>query len=152
MRVKLKALKVELRQRMHAPIPEQGRWLAQVVRGYFAYHAVPTNIRSLAAIRSHVTVLFRRSLHRCGVVARRTGRLGSGSRGWWRRTFLPPRILHPWPEARFAVRHLCGGRPVTGVPTAIGHRRSNHFPGRRKTVAVVFPPPISGATRLYTPT
>jgi RNA-directed DNA polymerase len=27
---------------MHQPIPEQGRWLAQVVRGYFAYHAVPT--------------------------------------------------------------------------------------------------------------
>jgi hypothetical protein len=26
---------------MHAPVPEQGRWLAQVVRGYFAYHAVP---------------------------------------------------------------------------------------------------------------
>lgn len=43
MRAKLKALKGELRRRMHAPIPEQGRWLAQVVRGYFAYHAVPTN-------------------------------------------------------------------------------------------------------------
>jgi RNA-directed DNA polymerase len=41
MRVKLKALKAELRRRMHVPIPEQGRWLAQVVRGYFAYHAVP---------------------------------------------------------------------------------------------------------------
>ena len=41
MRVKLKALKGELRRRMHAPIPEQGRWLAHVVRGYFAYHAVP---------------------------------------------------------------------------------------------------------------
>jgi hypothetical protein len=33
MRSKLKALKAELRRRMHAPIPEQGRWLAQVVRG-----------------------------------------------------------------------------------------------------------------------
>ena len=32
-------------------IPEQGRWLAQVVRGYFAYHAVPTNARRLAAFR-----------------------------------------------------------------------------------------------------
>ena len=44
MRAKLKALKVELRRRMHEPIPAQGKWLAQVVRGYFAYHAVPTNI------------------------------------------------------------------------------------------------------------
>jgi RNA-directed DNA polymerase len=54
MRGKLKALKAELRRRMHAPIPEQGRWLAQVVRGYFLYHAVPTNTRSLAAFRYHV--------------------------------------------------------------------------------------------------
>ena len=36
-------IKDELRQRMHQPIPEQGRWLRQVVRGYFNYHAVPTN-------------------------------------------------------------------------------------------------------------
>ncbi len=43
MRAKLKALKAELRRRMHEPIPEQGKWLAQVVRDYFAYHAVPTN-------------------------------------------------------------------------------------------------------------
>src|SRR3984893_15157527 len=64
MRGKLKALKAELHRRMHMPIPEQGRWLGQVVRGYFAYHAVPTNFRSLAAFRNHVTVLWRRSLLR----------------------------------------------------------------------------------------
>ena len=33
---------------MHQPIPEQGRWLAQVIRGYFAYHAVPTNFAALS--------------------------------------------------------------------------------------------------------
>jgi hypothetical protein len=27
---------------MHQPIPQQGRWLQQVVTGYFNYHAVPT--------------------------------------------------------------------------------------------------------------
>jgi RNA-directed DNA polymerase len=43
MRAKLKAIKEELRQRMHEPIPKQGAWLRQVVRGFFAYHAVPTN-------------------------------------------------------------------------------------------------------------
>ena len=43
MRAKLSAVKEELRRRMHQLIPEQGRWLAQVIRGYFAYHAVPTN-------------------------------------------------------------------------------------------------------------
>ena len=36
-------IKEELRRRMHQPIPEQGEWLEQVVRGFFAYHAVPTN-------------------------------------------------------------------------------------------------------------
>ena len=40
---KAQEVKEELRKRMHQPIPEQGRWLTQVVRGYFAYHAVPTN-------------------------------------------------------------------------------------------------------------
>ena len=64
MRAKLKALKAELRRRMHEPIPEQGRWLGQVVRGYFAYHAVPTNAKSLAAFRYYVTDLWRRTLRR----------------------------------------------------------------------------------------
>jgi hypothetical protein len=31
MRAKLKAIKVELRGRMHLPLPAQGRWLRQVV-------------------------------------------------------------------------------------------------------------------------
>ncbi|MHB8428330.1 MAG: hypothetical protein ACYDGU_11330 [Acidiferrobacterales bacterium] len=38
MRAKLKALKAESRRRQHEPVQEQGQWLAQVVRGYFAYH------------------------------------------------------------------------------------------------------------------
>ena len=36
MRVRLRAIKEELRRRMHEPIPEQGRWLGQVLRGYLA--------------------------------------------------------------------------------------------------------------------
>jgi len=49
MRAKLRAIKEELWRRRHEPIPQQGRWLHQVVRGYFAYHAVPTNVASLSA-------------------------------------------------------------------------------------------------------
>jgi len=48
MRVRLRAIKEELRRRMHEPIPEQGRWLGQVLRGYLAYHAVPTNTKILS--------------------------------------------------------------------------------------------------------
>ena len=64
MRVKLREIKEALRKRMHEPIPEQGRWLAQVVRGYFNYHAVPTNSQSVSAFRYHVTNLWRRALQR----------------------------------------------------------------------------------------
>ena len=57
MQVKLQAIKQELRQRMHQSIPRQGRWLKQVVTGYFNYHAVPTNGPTLTAFRFHVTNL-----------------------------------------------------------------------------------------------
>jgi group II intron reverse transcriptase/maturase len=102
MRAKLRALKAELRQRMHEPIPQQGRWLAQVVRGYFAYYAVPTNSQRLAAFRYHVIVLWKRTLRRRSqwdwTTWERIVRLAEG--------YLPaPRILHPWPSIRFAVKH-----------------------------------------------
>ena len=41
----LREIKEALRERKHVPVPEVGKWLAQVVAGYFAYHAVPTNSR-----------------------------------------------------------------------------------------------------------
>ncbi|HZL66602.1 MAG TPA: hypothetical protein VFC29_04645, partial [Candidatus Limnocylindrales bacterium] len=40
---KLKAIKVELRRRMHARPSEVGAWLRKVVNGYYQYHAVPGN-------------------------------------------------------------------------------------------------------------
>ena len=102
MRAKLRAIKAELRRRMHEPIPQQGQWLGQVVRGYFAYHAVPTNVASLSAFRHHVEHLWRRTLQRRSqkdhTTWERLARLAAD--------FLPaPRILHPWPDARFAVTH-----------------------------------------------
>jgi hypothetical protein len=102
MQAKLKAIKDELRQRMHEPIPEQDQWLARVVRGYFAYHAVPTNFASLGAFRYHVTVLWRRTLQR---------RSQRDSTTWDRISslvaeFLPKSsILHLWPDERFLVNH-----------------------------------------------
>ena len=47
----LKEIKAQLRERMHDAIPEQGKWLKAVITGYFAYHAVPTNLRPLRAFR-----------------------------------------------------------------------------------------------------
>ena len=102
MRAKLAEVKKELRKRMHQPIPEQGRWLAQVVRGYFAYHAVPTNGLRISAFRHHVIKYWLRTLRR---------RSQKDHCTWDRITrladaFLPqPRTLHPLPNVRFAVRH-----------------------------------------------
>lgn len=102
MRAKLQEIKVQLCGRMHEAIPEQGRWLKAVVAGFFAYHAVPTNSRALRAFRFHVTELWRRTLRR---------RSQKDGLTWDRMTriaavWLPlPRILHPWPSERFAVKH-----------------------------------------------
>jgi RNA-directed DNA polymerase len=51
MRAKLREIKEALRRCMHRPIPEQGKWLGQVVRGYFNYHAVPTNGQAMVVFR-----------------------------------------------------------------------------------------------------
>jgi hypothetical protein len=51
MQAKLRMVKEEMRRRMHQPIAVQGKWLCHVVRGYFNYHAVPTNSRALVAFR-----------------------------------------------------------------------------------------------------
>ena len=64
MRAKLRMIKEEMRRRMHLPIPIQGKWLGQVVAGYFRYHAVPTNSRALVAFRYHVANIWRRTLAR----------------------------------------------------------------------------------------
>jgi RNA-directed DNA polymerase len=112
MRAKLQEIKQELRLRMHWPIPEQGKWLGRVVRGYFNYHAVPTNGRALEVFRHHVTDLWRRTLRRRSQKDRIT---------WTRMTHLvnawlpKPNILHPWPSDRFAVTHP-RWEPYAGKP------------------------------------
>lgn len=102
MRARLREIKIELRRRMHEPIPRQGRWLAQMVRGYFAYHSVPTNRVRMNAFRCHVMKLWHRTLRR---------RSQKDFTSWERirklaADYLPPaRTLHPWPTDRFAVNH-----------------------------------------------
>ena len=101
MRAKLKAIKQELQRRMHLPIPAQGKWLGQVVHGWFNYYAVPTNSRALSAFRFFVTGLWRHTLRRRsqkdGITWERITRLADD--------WLPePKILHPWPQQRFAVK------------------------------------------------
>jgi RNA-directed DNA polymerase len=117
MRARLVALRDELRRRRHLPVADQGKWLRDVVRGYFAYHAVPSNIERLDAFRTEVAKHWHKALRRRSQRDRTT----------WVRTarlverWLPhARILHPYPWDRFSSeafpkaarssRPSCGGR------------------------------------------
>ena len=100
---KLREVKTELKRRRHLPVPDQGRWLASVVRGHYAYYAVPDNIEALRAFREQVIWRWHRSLRRRSQCTR--------IRMTWDRTrryanrWLPTaRILHPWPQQRFDAR------------------------------------------------
>jgi RNA-directed DNA polymerase len=100
LRAKLHAVKRELRRRMHLPIPEQGRWLASVVRGHLAYYAVPGNIKAVDAFCDQATRHWYKALRR---------RSQRTSLNWTRmhlaqRCLPSPRIMHPWPDERFDVR------------------------------------------------
>ncbi|PZM12882.1 group II intron reverse transcriptase/maturase [Rhizobium tubonense] len=103
MQARLQEIKGELRRRLHQPIPEQGKWLRQVVTGFFAYHAVPDNGVALRVFRHYVTDLWRRSLRRRSQKDTMTWvRMKKLADDW-----LPkPLIRHPRPGDRFAVKHL----------------------------------------------
>ena len=107
-RAKLHVLRGELLRRRDQPIPEQGRWLASVLRGHANYYGVPGNHRALYAFRSeavrHWFMALRRRSQRTRLTWERMRRL----RHRWL-PFLP--ISHPWPEGRFDARTL-GKSPV----------------------------------------
>ena len=100
MRAKLNALKGKIERRMHLPIPEQGRWLASVLRGHYNYYAVPDNSEALRAFRRQAVWHWLRALRRRSQRTRLTWERMSRLADRW----LPlPRVLHPWPEQRFAA-------------------------------------------------
>ncbi len=61
---KLGQVKMALRKRMHQPLAEVGRWLRNVVQGYFNYHAVPGNFASLWSFRFEVRKRWLRVIRR----------------------------------------------------------------------------------------
>jgi len=98
MRAKLHEVKHQLHRGRHRSIPQQGRWLASVVRGHLNYYAVPSNIKAVRAFRDQVI------RHWIAALRRRSQR----HRLTWERMnrlvlrWLPTaRIMHPWPAKRF---------------------------------------------------
>jgi RNA-directed DNA polymerase len=101
MRAKLKSVKTEMRRRMHHPIPEQGHWLARVLQGHYNYYAVPDNSDALRGFRERVIRHWRQALSRRSQKGQITWQRAGHLADRW----LPqPRILHPWPDARFDAK------------------------------------------------
>src|SRR6202035_243773 len=69
MRTKLREIKEQLMATRHDGIDGQGKWLAQVLRGWMAYYAVPMSGSAISAFRHHMIerwhgALMRRSQRR----------------------------------------------------------------------------------------
>lgn len=116
MRATLKAVREKLRKKMHDPIPAVGKWLGQVVQGYFNYFAVPGNLYRLGSFRGEICRAWRHMLKRRSQRHRMT----------WERfnrlveRYIPPcRNTHPFPDQRFRVNHPrqepCAVIPHAGI-------------------------------------
>ncbi len=102
MQAKLKQVKDQIKRRRHLPIPEQGRWLASVVRGHQNYYAVPGNSDAVSNFRDQVTRHWYKALRRRSQRTRITwARMHRIATRWLPRT----RDRHPFPQARFAATH-----------------------------------------------
>jgi len=102
MRARLRSIRDTLRRRRHEPPEVQGKWLQSVVRGYFAYHAVPTHIERLRSFRTQVARHWVKALRRRSQHDHTTWETMKRRIEKW----LPkPRMMHPLPHERFDVKH-----------------------------------------------
>ncbi|MGC4053167.1 MAG: reverse transcriptase domain-containing protein [Paludibaculum sp.] len=99
---KLQQVKQTLRERMHAPVPEVGRWLERVVKGFNQYHGVPGNSASLERFVTRIGRYWRHVLKRRS----QNGRLSAARIARLFNRWLPrPRVVHPYPDVRFDARY-----------------------------------------------
>src|SRR5262245_31498207 len=112
MRAKLKAIKMELRQRMHDSIATTGSWVKQVLQGHLNYYAVSGDHPSLWWFCNQVRRCWLQSLvvcvHTIAVETRLLKRRSQKAYLSWERflrlvdRFFPPiKVLHPLPSHRF---------------------------------------------------
>jgi len=98
MTAKLKALKEQLRKRMHAPVAEIGAWLARVLEGHYQYFGVPGNSEAMQHFRDRLARLWYTTLRRRSQKTRLPwARMHRILEHWLPR----PRITQPWPDQRF---------------------------------------------------
>jgi group II intron reverse transcriptase/maturase len=100
---KLADLKEKLSRTRHDDLAMVGAWLQRVFRGWCQYYAVPGNYARLRQFRDAIQVMWLRTLRR---------RSQRGRRLTWikfsklcKRWLPTPKILHPYPNVRFARQH-----------------------------------------------
>ena len=99
----LAKLKERLSRNRHADLAKVGQWLQSVYRGWCQYYAVPGNYPRLQQFREAIEGMWLRTLRRRSQRGRRMtwSKFSQLSKRW-----LPtPKILHPYPDARFACQH-----------------------------------------------
>jgi hypothetical protein len=79
----------------------QHAWLTSVLRGHFQYYGVPGNERAMVTFRAHLRGAWYRQLHRRS--QRADWNVAQTKRFERRYPLLKPRVVHPWPEQRFAL-------------------------------------------------
>jgi len=80
---------------MHAPMAEQQRWYASILRGHYAYYGLPNNSRALSAFHQEVRRIWFRCLRQRSQKARNL--TWDRFKAMLERFPLPlPRITHPW--------------------------------------------------------
>jgi RNA-directed DNA polymerase len=104
---KLRALREELRRRMHSPLKDQGAYLRSVLAGHFQYYGVPMNGRALGAFRMTVGRLWWKTLRRRSQGHRLPWRR---MRRYIRRWFPPARVCQPSPLTRLGAFTRGGSR------------------------------------------
>ena len=100
MTIKLREVKQALKERMHEPVDEQGKWLKSIVEGHNRYYGVPNNTGAMSTFRYTISNMWWRTLrHR-----------GDRRKFTWKRMekiverWLPKvKIHHPYPLRRMGV-------------------------------------------------
>jgi group II intron reverse transcriptase/maturase len=109
MRAKLKDLRGQLAKRMHNSVKDNGQWLRSVLRGYYQYYAVPTNLGRLKNFRNELCRAWYKALRRRSQRSRVTWEQMRRWADYW----LPqPEYAHPFPEQRMELRLTRGKSPV----------------------------------------
>lgn len=98
----INAVQYELRRRMHEPIGLTLKWLRSVLTGHMNYYSVPGNGQSISLFLNEIVKrwfkMLRRRSQRHTITWERFGP--------WVKQYLPNvRIVHPYPEMRFRLKH-----------------------------------------------